>query len=66
MIRVAEAAGPLSVRKVKRSVLETEFLPEKEALDIESRIGAEVYASEDAREGPKAFKQKRAPQFKGC
>jgi enoyl-CoA hydratase len=59
------ASGPLAVRKVKQSVLETEFLPEKEALEIESRIGAEVYASEDAREGPKAFKEKRAPQFKG-
>lgn len=59
------ASGPLAVRKVKQSVVETEFLPEKEALEIESRIGAEVYASEDAREGPKAFKEKRAPQFKG-
>lgn len=59
------ASGPLAVRKVKQSVLDTEFFPEKEALDIESRLGAEVYASQDAREGPKAFKEKRVPQFKG-
>jgi enoyl-CoA hydratase len=50
---------------VKQSVQETEALPEKDALDVELRIGMEVYATEDAREGPRAFKEKRAPQFKG-
>ncbi len=57
--------GPLATRKVKQSVLETEFLPEKEALALELKLGAPVFASEDAREGPKAFKEKRTPQFKG-
>ena len=59
------ANGPLAVRKVKQSVQETEGLPEKEALEIEMRIGTQVFASEDAREGPRAFKEKRLPQFKG-
>ena len=62
--RVA-ANGPLAVRKVKQSVQETECLPEKEALAIELQHGTPVFASEDAREGPKAFKEKRTPQFKG-
>ena len=62
--RVA-ANGPLAVRKVKQSVQETEFLPEKEALAIEMQHGTPVFASKDAREGPKAFKEKRTPQFKG-
>ena len=62
--RVA-ANGPVAVRKIKQSVLESEFLPEKEALDIEFKMGMAVYASEDAREGPKAFKEKRAPRFEG-
>ena len=59
------ANGPVAVRNIKRSVQDTEFLPEKEALEIEFKLGAEVFATEDAREGPKAFKEKRTPQFQG-
>jgi enoyl-CoA hydratase len=58
------AAGPLAVRAVKRSVQETEGLPEAEALKVEMEIGLAVFASEDAREGPRAFAEKRRPEFK--
>lgn len=59
------ASGPLAVRAVKRSVQETDGLPEAEALKIEMEIGLAVFASEDAREGPRAFAEKRKPEFKG-
>jgi enoyl-CoA hydratase len=59
------ANGPLAVRGVKRSMQEGEALPEKEALAIEFEIGMEVVMSEDAREGPRAFLEKRTPEFKG-
>jgi len=62
---VIASNGPLSVQAIKRSLQETEGLPEGEALKIELEIGLPIFGTEDAREGPKAFAEKRAPNFKG-
>jgi enoyl-CoA hydratase len=53
------------VQAIKRSVIETEGLPEKEALAKELEIGWPILATEDAKEGPRAFMEKRKPDFKG-
>jgi len=58
------ANGPLAVRKTKESVLRGLATDMKEAYRIESAISAEVFSSEDAVEGPRAFAEKRAPQWK--
>ncbi len=66
--RVADlvaANGPLAVQAIKRSVMETEGLPEAEALAKELEIGWPILATEDAKEGPRAFMEKRKADFKG-
>ncbi len=57
--------GPVAVQAIKRSVQETDGLPEEEALRRELEIGLPVFSSEDAKEGPRAFMEKRKPQFRG-
>tara|TARA_Y100000741_G_C18121843_1_gene505386 strand:- start:285 stop:836 length:552 start_codon:yes stop_codon:yes gene_type:complete len=56
--------GPLAVEAVLRTLRETSGMTEQEAFEFEDPIGKEVFASRDAKEGPKAFAQKRAPEFK--
>jgi enoyl-CoA hydratase len=37
---------------------------ENEAFKIDTQIGIQVFLSDDAKEGPRAFAEKRKPQFK--
>ena len=59
------ANGPVAVRAILRAIRETEGMPENDAFAAEARIGMAVFGSEDAKEGPRAFAEKRQPQFRG-
>ncbi|MDJ0852701.1 MAG: enoyl-CoA hydratase-related protein [Myxococcota bacterium] len=57
--------GPLAVQKIKEGVMRSSGLPLDQAYQIENEVSAVVMTSRDAREGPRAFKEKRKPHFTG-
>ena len=59
------ANGPLAVAAITRTLHECDGMELDEALRHEWSYGQQVFASEDAKEGPLAFAQKRKPEFKG-
>ena len=59
------ANGPLAVKAIRRSARACLGLPERAALDLEHEISAPVFLTEDAKEGPRAFMEKRKPVYRG-
>ena len=57
--------GPLAVRAVKEAALRGLEGTLAQGLDLETDLGRRVIRSEDAREGPRAFAEKRAPNYTG-
>jgi enoyl-CoA hydratase len=57
--------APLALQAIKRTALETHILPWADAFQFEMEQAATVMMSKDAREGPRAFKEKRQPEFSG-
>jgi enoyl-CoA hydratase len=59
------ANAPLAVQATKESVLKGLLVDLEEAYKIESEISGRVFQTEDAKEGPKAFAEKRPPVWQG-
>ena len=55
------ANAPLAVQATKESVMRGLALPLKEAYKVETELAQQVFQSDDAKEGPKAFAEKRDP-----
>lgn len=62
--RIAEGA-PLALSKAKEAVVRSSGCDLAQAFQIEQACQAVVMASEDAREGPRAFMERRRPCFWG-
>ena len=60
---VVAGNGPLAVEAVLRTLHETSGMTEAEAWAHEDTYAPAVMGSEDAKEGPKAFAEKRTPNF---
>jgi len=60
------ANGPLAVQAILKTIRDTEGMHEEEAFRIDAELGAAVFKSADAKEGPRAFAEKRAPKFTGA
>ncbi|MFN8040632.1 MAG: crotonase/enoyl-CoA hydratase family protein [Acidimicrobiales bacterium] len=59
------ANGPVAVQAVLKSLRATREMPERVGLAYELEIGSPVYLTEDAMEGPRAFAEKREPNYQG-
>lgn len=57
--------APLAVRACLRAVNEGCKLPLKKGLELETELFAKLFASNDMREGTRAFLEKRKPGFNG-
>jgi enoyl-CoA hydratase len=59
------ANGPLAVQAILRTVRDSEGRHEEDCWADDAQVGVAVFASEDAKEGPRAFAEKRTPDFQG-
>lgn len=59
------ANAPMAVQATKESVLRGLGLDLEAAYKVEEELSGKVFSSEDAKEGPKAFAEKRPPRWTG-
>jgi enoyl-CoA hydratase/carnithine racemase len=58
-------SAPLAVSKIKQAALRGLDLPLADGIKLERELYTSLQGTEDAREGARAFAQKRPPQWKG-
>jgi enoyl-CoA hydratase/carnithine racemase len=65
MAKKIAANAPLAVQAAKESAVRSREMDRTTGLRFEAVINRMLQFTEDAKEGPKAFAEKRAPDFKG-
>ena len=63
--RLCTESAPLPVRAIKQAVVRGMAMPLDQAIFMESLLGDRIRQSEDAKEGPRAFTERRKPVWKG-
>jgi (E)-benzylidenesuccinyl-CoA hydratase len=57
--------GPLALRAVKELAVRSQSIPLEDGIRLETAFQEFLRTTEDAKEGPRAFAEKRKPMFKG-
>ena len=65
LARQIASLAPLAIRACLEAVTRGLELPLEEGLELEAKLFSGLFATEDMREGTRAFLEKRAPVFKG-
>ena len=65
LARRVSLGAPVALEKTKEVMVRTSGLPLQDAFAIETQCTKENAAMDDAKEGPRAFMEKRAPVFTG-
>jgi enoyl-CoA hydratase/carnithine racemase len=66
IVATIKANAPLSIQAIKRAATLSSGKSLDEAFALEDKEADFIITTEDAREGPRAFAEKRKPVFKGC
>ncbi|HEV7893554.1 MAG TPA: enoyl-CoA hydratase-related protein [Pyrinomonadaceae bacterium] len=62
---IIDTAAPLAARACLEAVTRGTRLPLEEGLKLEAELFAQLFSTQDVREGTRAFLEKRKPDFKG-
>lgn len=65
LAREIASLAPLAIRACLEAVTRGQDLPLAEGLKLEAELFSHLFATEDMREGTRAFLEKRAPVFRG-
>jgi enoyl-CoA hydratase/carnithine racemase len=57
--------GPLALRAVKELAVRSQSIPLEDGIRLETAFQEFLRTTEDAKEGPRAFAEKRKPAYRG-